>query len=318
MPVPQYTQEYYRWKFAFRIGGPGGDIAPVGIACEHEDSVIGFACFFPYVGREGRLVWNVDDVVTRRDYRKQGVFKSVMEFGLACLDTRGEDTFLFSSNEAEKGYLRLGYERAYSLDYCILVPSYADLLGTKGYVFRVLGKFVDSVASLRHSSSPWYRYRRVKQFPSEMVAALELSLGRAALKKNAAYLNWRYFGHPLHEYDCYCVEDGRCIVGYLVFCGTNLVDFQVIDENVASDAVLFAMRYFKQRSVLVGNCMFHDPSLGLKTFTSHGAMAWGVQMRPAGLLAEQELLVRKSGKSGTESEDALPGSFRSADIDCGF
>jgi GNAT superfamily N-acetyltransferase len=317
MPLQIYSECYFKWKFSYNVNFKNEKLSPLGILAEEEGATIAFACFFPYQLFDGQIIWNVDDVVTHAGYRRKGLFKRVMEYGLQMTDNRNECTYLFSSPMARKGYLSLGYKDKFNLDYFISVPDKIALI-TKKFLpvpkqTNLNERFESSINKLQKKHG--IVLDKIKTFPTD------LDNTRWDIKNifatNSLFLNWRYTSHPVKQYDCYLLrKPSREIVGYIVVTTVNILEFALKEAENIGLLFAFAKAYFAAKQTLVGNVFVHGNGGIISLLKKHGYIKWDLNWRPAGLYEKHTVMVRET--AGYQGDLFSGKLFTMGNINCGF
>ena len=320
MPLPGYSEEYFAWKSGYRLNVDGNESAWFGVVAAEGDRVVSFESFFPYRYHDGRIAWNLDDMVTHCDFRRQGLSRAVMAHGLSLLDARNEPSYLFSSAMAVNGYRSLGYRETADLPYLICIPSMTRLLSTM--LPRALRPCrpptgPEEFASWRDPQGKCF-FSPVTRFPPEVEQCCRGGAwGLPLLRKDAAFLKWRFFNHPSRRYSCFLMNDDSGEVrGYLVLSPVNFLDFGLDDRSDALPLFTFAKRFFSRSGTVIGNTFIAGPRGLLNAARRAGFRPWNAEWRPAGLYRRRVLMLREAGgRTATVPENFF---FTMSDINCGI
>ena len=316
MGLERYTDKYFFWKYGYSVTASA---RPLGLVAIAGGAIVGFAAFFPYCMCTGEILWNVDDVIVRKDHRRRGLFTQLMTYGLGIIDGRGEDSYLFASSMAKQGYARLGYTDAFDLDYRVHIPKWETLLGSKGKLANMTGKVLDRAVKWLYPQPAHLEgitFNRIESFPQAV--RLDTPIGNwRMIRKRPDFLNWRFFAHPWNNYDCYLARDRRRVVGYVVFEKCNMMDFHAIGMKYFRPLFEFARSRFVETETKVANTYMHCPEAVNSVIRESGFVKWDWKMRPFGLYPQKTLMYRESPSSKVDFKNLRQWFFKMADMDCG-
>lgn len=178
-----FTDAYYRWKYA-----PPAGRARIALVVDAGEPVAANSMYPLAIRSRTATVagWQSCDTATHPRARGKGYFMKCLA---ALRDSLKDETvfFGFPNKNSTPGFLKFGWTHHSDVRTRVrLLP------GRRMEAFRR----VERVSSFGASHDPF-------------AAALAEQAG-AALDRSAAYLNWRYFQHPLHQYEAFAwMEDGR-------------------------------------------------------------------------------------------------------------
>jgi len=177
-----FTESYYRWKYA----PPSGRAR---IALVLDGPAVAANSMFPLTLRAGSATiagWQSCDTATHPKARGKGYFMKCL--GALRNSLEGEYIFFgFPNHNSMPGFIKFGWRHHSDVHTQVRV-----LPGRRTDAFRLV--------------------ERINAFGSahDEFATDVGSTGNTMVDRSSAYMNWRYFRHPLHEYESYAwVEGGR-------------------------------------------------------------------------------------------------------------
>lgn len=312
--VSDYSSEYFAWKFGHNLKYNNEILKTRGLVAIDDSGLVGFAAAFPYKVSDGSVIWNIDDVIVRPDMRRKGIFNGLMSTLLKGIDQRGEDSYLFSSKMALSGYNRLGYETLSSLPYYITVPSWEALLARRGKVPSFVGQLIDTV---KPNGKPKCTLQPFEHFSFNKNADTSLRTGQFYISRSEEYINWRFIRNPLKEYKAFTVVCGQNSIGYVVFAGQNIVDFDIPSQYLES-LLYLSNKHFIDNNIKMAHCMCLVPKGIEEIFKKTGFINWSIMARPFGLYQTHKIMVRSANNKPGLDLKYKKWVFTMADINCGF
>jgi len=312
--VSDYSSEYFAWKFGHTIKHNNEVLKTRGLAAFDDTGLVGFAAAFPYKASDGSVIWNIDDVIVRPDMRRKGIFNDLMFALLKEIDQRGEDSYLFSSPMALHGYNRLGYEALSNLPYYISVPSWEAVLAKRGKAPGFVGHLIDTVMPKGKTQCTLQPF---EYFSFNNIADTSLRTGQFYISRNEEYLNWRFIRNPLKEYKTYSIVCGKNTMGYVVFAGQNIVDFDVPMQYFES-LLYLSKKYFIGNNIKMAHCMCLVPKCIDGIFKKSSFIDWTIKARPFGLYQPHKMMIRSANNKPGLDLKYKKWFFTMADINCGF
>lgn len=318
MPLPEYSAGYLQWKMGFSYRSIAQDIQPFGVVTEENGSIVSFACFFPYLLWNGSYIWNIDDVVTHQQYRRRGLFRKTMEYGLAVVDKKGEGCYLFSSAMAREGYYSLGFKEDTTLSYYICASGFWSLLLAKLFRKRKVPKMDIHTVIEKFNNKNGVKVRQLKKFDQAIGENLVRVLPERYMQRSVSFLNRRFFNHPSREYASFIVTDkSGDFKGYIILSKVNVLDFGAVEQRFLPLLFEFAREYFLANRSAVGNVLVAGNADTVLRIKIAGFFRWNFKSRPFGLYRPHTLMIRYpvAAKQKAERNNRL---FTMCDINCGF
>jgi len=232
----EFGESLWRWQY---LENRTGSIA---ILAEDGETVCGYyhILLFPmcYEGNPARGAM-VQDVGTRREHRRFGVFRQMGAFALECLRARGIDfIYTFPNNLSLPSFVR---NHAYSV--VAKVPVYMLPLRCGPFLEGRfgLGGFGRAAGFLL---DPTYRMLFTRMKPLETGETIEpitnfdeqtfpltrdfASLTRVNLERTAVHLNWRFFEKPTREYSVWGLRSNHQLCAYVVMRRATLFSTECV------------------------------------------------------------------------------------------
>jgi hypothetical protein len=141
-----------------------------------------------------------------------------------------------------------------------------------------------------------------------------------ALVRNSEYLEWRFRGHPWHEYRLLTCRDGAGeLMGYAVLLVDSIHDFMFDGEASGSALLWYARKVCKAAGVPVVNCLGLGSKSEASALARAGFVRYHLPWRPFGLYSRPKPLVRPAASCpGSELLlDSRNWKFTFSDVDCG-
>lgn len=222
------NQAFLRWLYADCPAGRGG-----GIVAFDGDEAVGFAGLLArtaVVGGETVPVAQCVDFMMHRDARGgASAFRIVANWASLARDLGFRFAIGFPNvNSHEFGTRRkVGWIDAFHPDHLVR-PLCADG-APQGLVRRVplgvmrgataaMAAFCTARAAVMQAGRPPGSPVRIEHFDARFDGLWQRasSANYAGIRRDAAYLNWRYLEHPVHSYRCLGWEVDGHLVGYVV------------------------------------------------------------------------------------------------------
>ena len=175
-----WTERYLNWQYYENPAGhakiwvakAGGAIIATYVAIPHQ----------VYVGGKTGLGWRIQDVITRPEYRGQGIYHHLSGVATKALSA---PEFLFSftfpkeGSTSHNGFIRSGWSNLFQVPLHILADVRPLKRQTVPAAVSSIGSFDSSVDSVWSSHVSRFRF---------------------ALDRSSSYLNWRYSANPKGKY----------------------------------------------------------------------------------------------------------------------
>lgn len=263
-----HAVEYWRWKY---WRNPAG--SPVIWLAEHNNRVIGHYGIIPVRMKVGNSYVNGSvscDGAVHPTYQGKGIFSSIVNRCYLDVAKKGIPlTYMFPRVRLGPTYKRFEWRgHICFLVNMIKVLNWSSVLGKT--VLRGLpkGNAVSTLAKIgRHGPvNGCSKIERLSHF-DERVDRFWRKISRRfeiIVKRDQAYLNWRYVANPSQEYALYAAVKDFEILGYcalrceqykglLVGSIADIIGFQD-DYDVVRHLIWTAFEHFKERRVDVISC----------------------------------------------------------------
>ncbi len=223
------SEPHYRWKYASPFG------AAVAALVVHGNKYIASTSMFPLevVSSAGVVrAWQCCDAATRADARGQGWFTRCLT-SLRTEIGENEIFFAFPNKNSAPGFRKFGWQHHGDVHTRIrLLPS-----------------------AQVHPSPGMLRLTRFGDAQDRLVT--QLVSGSPMLNKTAAYMNWRYFDHPLNraQYECFTGHEegfGTLVMRDLSVLGQRFaVIMELLGRNPGEELQMlrFATRWAARRGI---------------------------------------------------------------------
>jgi hypothetical protein len=267
----QKSAETFTWKYERNPDGP----AVSRVACDAGGRIVGGYSYMPRrFLRDGVPItlMQASDAMTDADWRGRGIFTGLDDLVCAASGRAGAPlAFAYSGRLSLKGFLRNGWRlighalllrRVYRARRALL------RLGRIGPVCALAAPLLDVVGgALDRSRLPLERATdlvRVARFDERVDRLFEACAPRRGLVgvRSAAWLNWRYVDTPTGRQECFALERGGALVGYLVAeCvdgNAYLVDQLAADEAARAALLLAFTALCRQRGMAEASAMLFD------------------------------------------------------------
>jgi GNAT superfamily N-acetyltransferase len=292
LALPRFDGSFWTWRYKAATAGEGLSLVAVG-----GGEVIGTAGAFPLAmacGAGTVVGWFVVDCAVRPSSRRQGVFSALAGTQLDLLRHRGTFTFAMA-NEMSRGVFthRLGYRHVAD------VPYLWALTGRGGsWLSRVMGKAWPRAACRRALAG--FDVTRAQSSDEAAVAAEACERGRRprlVVARSAAFLEWRYWQHPWHEYQVLVLWQSGEPLGYVILRGQNIVALDSVDDDTVRRALICVALEHAAEEGISQLHIYHlgEPALR-QQLARLGFVAWPFKSRPFGLYCQQPLMVRSLGE----------------------
>lgn len=258
-----FNQEYYEWQFRCIPGEAKALIA------SEKDRIIAFGALLPFKASvRGKVctVFEGVEFVVLPEFRRRGIFTKLASSLYGQINNKNH-AFAFASPMSFGMYQhRLEHSFIGYFPYWIGIVNFQALIQKK-------------VRPLSFLKKPFCKLIELKplKYNNGMVIESVNNLDKSwdivetwkyksdfYLKKNAAYLNWRYISHPYHKYDIYGIYRNGQPVGYVVIRGQNLIDLAYSDNETLKCLLNKAIDYFREKEVLVANTYLSLDTEGVK------------------------------------------------------
>ncbi len=183
------TPEYYAWKYR-----PPSGSAKIAVVRESGDLAAVTAMLPIQLQVASTLAsgWHICDVATRPESRGKGHFQSCLN-ALTNAPEADSVFFAFPNGNSKRGFDKIGW--------------------------KVLHKVTTWL-------NPWTTWaaadvpsvREIDRFEADRdtLAARIAKKDQVSIRHSAAYLNWRYCDHPIHEYACFVHDENDGTSGFAV------------------------------------------------------------------------------------------------------
>lgn len=251
-----FSEEWWSWKYKSNPAGFCGPEGDVWVA-ESGNKVVGYWAVIPEklkLGSETVTVAQACDASTHPDYRRRGIYGTLVRKILSDIQNRYEFLFTFARENAYKALVKYGctgfripgefvkfinYDRPLRSFFTNNLAVWSGKVALKSYQ---TGKRLFSFLHRKKSTIDSVEIQRISQFPDEIDDFWKLvrSDYEVCLERTAAFLNWR-FSKPFGEYQIYLARSvqNKKIVGYLVVKKTTLLNIQnvldIVDLQVLPD-----------------------------------------------------------------------------------
>lgn len=183
-PTLGWTKEFMQWQY---FDNPAGE-AKAWI-CFDGKKPVGSVTALPHVVwvHDRKAVgYRVQDVLTDPDYRGRSIYRRLSEACYAFLDDDETAThFTFPNEKSDRVFRTSGWSPVGEIPLWTARPVEREGDG----VLSVGCRLLDTFSALEEDV--WASWRRAR------------FLG---IDKNVAFLNWKYFGNPHAEYQCYRMD----------------------------------------------------------------------------------------------------------------
>lgn len=321
MGFERFDESLARWKWEESIGGKA-----LCLVTETEDRIVGFCSLLPscfLIGGQELVGWRGDDVVVHKDYRRQGIFTKMYSRALDIIDSKGNNfTYCFPSKAAYGGYGKMGYREVAEIPQLFLITGMKYLLEKRLPKFAV--GFIASCTPACYKSARFVKKWRfseevlvkaVRHFDNKRVVGGEReSLVR--VKKEAEYLNWRYFTHPWHRYRVFLATRGTCNLGYVVLRGQNLVDIEASSSEVFRLLLSTAIECFVKEGVPLAHTYLQCDENRRRILREAGFLRWKLRRKFSEFYPQQIVMARKNPamKRGLDIYDGSKWYFCMGDV----
>ena len=192
--APEFTEERFRWLHEQAPGG-GSAIA----LCEEHSAIVGiYSVIRKTVSHAGRLYSAGRDVdpVVHHDYRRRGVFTSLLRFGLEHFRDIAF-YFNFANAASAPGFRRSGWRDVGALDDYVCQLGFERVVSRDFVRWLSTGAWVDTKAEGCEEVSCQAAHKIVRCLAPKMTASPDQT--RIWVVRSIEYLNWRYFRNPLRR-----------------------------------------------------------------------------------------------------------------------
>ena len=222
------TPEYYRWKYNTPWGS--AFIATVRI----DQKLVAANAMYPLRiigGGDSVIGWQSCDTATLPEARGQGLFMKCLR---ALQEQLSDESifFGFPNLNSVRGFDKLGWQ------------SREELLGfTRFFPGRRLNAFPNICVS--DSTLPGY----------DDLATRVASDNRPMIERSADYLRWRFFQHPLYQYEVFALAGEQGIDGYVAVREVTfdrrkmglIMDLLSVDAKARSNLLRFAAAWSRSK-----------------------------------------------------------------------
>lgn len=232
-PALGWTAEFMQWQY---FDNPAGD-AKVWI-CFDAERAVGSVTALPHaIWADDQLStgYRVQDVLTDPDYRGRSIYRKLSEACYAFLDSDDKAVhFTFPNEHSDRVFRTSGWTPVGDIPLWSATPSHQSKDNGLPDGCRPLAVFSAAEEDI------WASWRRA---------------GTLGIDKNIDYLNWKYFGNPRADYQCFRMDHAQsnmvlvlkkfrlesgqtlfhlCDLFYSQFCETVLDDVFSFIENKAA------------------------------------------------------------------------------------
>jgi GNAT superfamily N-acetyltransferase len=250
--APYNTEAYWRWRY---LNNPVAEVK-VYVARNDAGQVVAMQPVSAYPMRvkgDIQRAHLLTGAITHRDYRRQGLFRRLVQQIIADLHRSG-DLFIYTfPNELSvQGFRRFdGWEQREVLTLYVRFVASRGWLPTRSQIEQVL-----PTASLMPTRCGDLNIQEMNSFDGETTTLMDSAFVDpcAYILRSRAYLKWRYFSNPAARYAVYQAARAGELVGYLVSKTTWLyglrsgliIDLVAVNQEIAralvARAVLAAQR----------------------------------------------------------------------------
>ena len=283
------------WEWKHRLHPAGGSVSFV--AEDAKDKVIAHFGYLPWrmrvAGRELIACQGVD-LMVHPDYRRRGL---AYELVTACrhqmIEKGWHYTFGFPGRASlHLGLKKIGYTHLLTLPY-LTSPS-RGLTATTRAARSVRNRMFWFRSSSSTETPGTIRVREIHAF-DDTVNLLSRQLSgdnKVVTVRDAEFLNWRFFRHPINRYTVLSAEDENELQGYCVVRGREIVDLQAVDKpEVASCLVAHSVRHIIQQGHDVAGSSFSSQSPGHNFLKNSGFTDSRLKIKSRGLRRRQPVIV---------------------------
>jgi hypothetical protein len=170
----------------------------------------------------------------------------------------------------------------------------------------------------RTASNPDCNAGLLDRFSEPWDAAVQWSYSsNFYLRKNAAYLNWRYADHPFHKYRLFGAFQDGMPCAFAVTRGQNLVDVGYAHAE-AFQAVLDAVAAFmRSEGILAVHSYLALSNAGARVFRNSGYYRANLlQPLLKGVLYPRQRTMARAGSNGISAPALNEWTFTMGDLDC--
>jgi predicted N-acetyltransferase YhbS len=275
-----FDEQAWEWKFE------NGPLRPAQILVAEKDAlIIGIrpTIFMPMKIMNEVLIAGLNvDVMTHPDFRRRGIFSTLVRESLKRLNEQGVNiAFTFPNENSYPGYVRrLRWYHVCSLP-LLAKPLNIDNIVKKYFKTSLLRKpaklMARAVISTLLSSEPsrpnGLQISTVESFDDRFNELWQRASSQyqIAVVRDKKYLNWRYIDRPGQEYTVFSAQRGTNLVGYVIVKSNVrmfdlvlglIVDILASDDNHVADYLIAqAIEYFRGEKVDAIGCVMlkHTP-----------------------------------------------------------
>jgi GNAT superfamily N-acetyltransferase len=286
-PTAPLSQSLWDWRYA---GLPDTDAAI--LVADHRENIIGLqplASFAVQVEGELGRACMLTGVVTHPEYRRRGVFSSLITQSVEQARERGNWlVYTFPNQLSFPGFMKVGgWIHVGSLPLYLKVLD-LDAVLEKRVTNRWLRRILVGVGNpglhlLERVRPPQSRELLIRQVNCWDERADELwarvcSEYRVIVRRDRAYLTWRYLEHPEEEYMVFQAESRGELLGYTVVKATDLfglrsgliVDILALSPQISDYLIAQALAYFRAIELEVAGALITDSLFYPRSFRRNG------------------------------------------------
>lgn len=266
-----HTRPLAVWKWKF-IENPKQE-RPFILVFEEDNQILGHISLWvtdAYLNGEKKKVGLRVDTMVDPDARGKGIYKKLNDALLVEAKQDGIDyLYGFPAPKAKELFLRYtGASHLTDMPRWMLIQKPIHLLASKFSplsIFKPLDRIFQSFKKSKlHTDG--YEVKEVKRCEQEFDQLAERSkhAEQGLVVRDAAYLNYRYFDHPEHQYKMIGIYEDRRLIGYVVthqisgsFENGMLVDWLAEDEKLWPVLLAAARTELKDTDVIQSWALTH-------------------------------------------------------------
>lgn len=225
------TPDYYRWKYNTPWGS--AFIATV----RKDQKLVAANAMYPLRiigGTDSVIGWQSCDTATLPEARGQGLFMQCLH---ALQENLSDESifFGFPNLNSVRGFEKLGWQRREEL---------------VGFTRFIPGRRLNAFPNICVSDSTLPGY--------DDLAARLVSADRPMIERCADYLRWRFFQHPLYQYEVFALSAQHGIDGYIVLREVTfnrrtmslIMDLLAVDAKARGRLLRFAAAWSRSKRLV--------------------------------------------------------------------
>jgi len=288
------------WEWKHRLHPAGGTVSFVAEDAKGE-VIAHFGCLpwrMRVAGRELIACQGVD-LMVHPDHRRRGLaYELVTTCRHQMIEKGWHYTFGFPGRASRLCLKKAGYTHLLTLPYLTL-PS-RSLAATAQAARSKRNRMFWFRSSSSTETQGTIRVREIHAFDDKVnLLSRQLSgENKVVTVRDAEFLNWRFFRHPINRYTVLSAEDENELQGYCVVRGREIVDLQAIDRpEVTSCLVAHSVRHIIQQGYDVAGSSFSSLSPDHILLKNLGFTDSRLKIKSRGLRRRQPVLVLVSPSS---------------------